>query len=479
MLRDFFKDSIIYTIPTVLSRGIALLLLPLYTRILSPTEYGVLDLFVVFGSLVNLTVALEISQGIARYYADGGTAQNKTLYASTAFWFTCACYLLFAVVSLTNVAWLAEAITGRTGYEKAFNIMILFLTVNGLFYLVQNQFRFELRSQTYCIVSIIFSLVTTASAIIFIFVFKLGLEGILLGMLTGSLVATTIGICNLRESFRPKFSPKHLKEMLVFSMPLVPSGIAVFVSLYIDRVMLSHFYSLNEVGIYSVAYRLACISGIVMLGFQGALTPLVYKHHKDIATPGHLASIFRFFLVFALLVFLSLVLFAKEILWALTTQAYYPAGALVIYMVPAVLLANMYIFSPGISIANKTKYILYINVSGAALNALLNWLLIPNLGMQGAAIATLLASLFVFLCYMISSQIFYYVHHQWKQIIVSVLFIFLLAALGPFLVSNDNSFIWIILSKLSLIFCGATLIVLTGLVKLDEIKRILKVFQTA
>ena len=156
MLRQFFKDSFIYTIPTILSRSIAFLLLPLYTRIISPTEYGVLDLLAVFGSFVNLTVAFEISQGIARYYADGPTAESKVLYASTAFWFTCFCYLIFAVLALANSDWLSKFITGDTHYQMALNIMVLYLTVNGLFYLVQNQFRWELRSKVYSLVSIVF-----------------------------------------------------------------------------------------------------------------------------------------------------------------------------------------------------------------------------------------------------------------------------------------------------------------------------------
>jgi O-antigen/teichoic acid export membrane protein len=478
MLRQFFKDSFIYTIPTILSRSIAFLLLPLYTRIISPTEYGVLDLLAVFGSFVNLTVAFEISQGIARYYADGPTAESKVLYASTAFWFTCFCYLIFAVLALANSDWLSKFITGDTHYQMALNIMVLYLTVNGLFYLVQNQFRWELRSKVYSLVSIVFSLVTASSAIMFAYVFKLGLEGILLGMLTGSLVATTVGLWNLKESFRLKFSSKCLKEMLAFSTPLVPSGIAVFVSLYVDRVMLNHFYSLNEVGLYSIGYRLASISGLVMVGFQGALTPLVYKHYKDAATPEHLATIFRYFIVFALFVFLGLALFTQEILWALTTEAYYPAGALVIYMVPATLLANMYIFAPGIGIVKKTKYILYINVVGAMANVSLNWLLIPCFGMEGAAIATLLGSFFVFSCYMVLSQKFYHVRHQWKPIVISVLLVCLLASMGQNLVSEDSGFIWVILSKLLLVICGAIFIILAGLVKQDEIKRVLKVFRT-
>jgi len=67
LIKFFVRDALIYTLPSVLSRGIGVFLLPIYTRIASPEELGALDLFLVFGNIVSLTVALEISQGVARF----------------------------------------------------------------------------------------------------------------------------------------------------------------------------------------------------------------------------------------------------------------------------------------------------------------------------------------------------------------------------------------------------------------------------
>ena len=69
MLRKLFKDSVIYTIPILISKGIGILIIPIYTRILSVSEYGNLDLLLVIANLVNLVVAFEISQGVARFYS--------------------------------------------------------------------------------------------------------------------------------------------------------------------------------------------------------------------------------------------------------------------------------------------------------------------------------------------------------------------------------------------------------------------------
>ena len=87
MLKLFFKNTFVYTIGGVLTRGVAIFLLPIYTNYLSPAEYGIIDLFIVIASIVNIIIALEISQGIARYYQDAkdekeATASNDRIFSS-------------------------------------------------------------------------------------------------------------------------------------------------------------------------------------------------------------------------------------------------------------------------------------------------------------------------------------------------------------------------------------------------------------
>ena len=77
MLKRFLKDSVVYSTSTLLSRGISILLIPLYTRFLQPEEYGALDLLTVMATIINYIVALEISQGVARSYSDAKTEKEK------------------------------------------------------------------------------------------------------------------------------------------------------------------------------------------------------------------------------------------------------------------------------------------------------------------------------------------------------------------------------------------------------------------
>jgi len=287
-------------------------------------------------------------------------------------------------------------------------------------------------------------------------------------MVTGALVGVVYGLWHLRRSFRFRFDVARLKEMLIFSAPLVPSSISVFISLYINRLMINHYLSLGEVGLFGVGFRLASIVGLVMVGFQGALTPLVFTHYREEQTPRQLALIFRVFLAFALLVFLSLSLFASEILYVMTTPAYYSAAQVVIYLVPAILLSNMYIFAPGIGIAKRTHLVLWINVGGASLNTLLNWLLIPQFGITGAAVATLLGSGCVFAAYMAFSQSLYRVPHQWRPLGLSVVVAAILAFWIP---KIELGAAWDITLKMTTLAGVGLLFVATGLVRMSELRK--------
>lgn len=452
-IRSFFRDSITYLIPSVISRGLSLFLVPLYTLVLIPSDYGVLDLLLAFGSFINLIVGFEVSQGVARYYPESANREDKILYASSAFWFTVMCYSTFLILSLSLSASMSTWMLGSRKYEIVFKLGMVYLWLNGLFYLIQNQFKWELRSKEYAWVSLIVSIGTAGFSVWLVYLLRWGLMGTLYGMIIGTSAGCLYGIWKLRDSFRFRFHKAHLQRMLQFSIPLVPAGLAAFVSTYIDRVMIKQYLSLTEVGLYGVAFRLASIISLVMIGFQGALTPLIYTYHREEKTPAQLAIIFRFFIMVSLTAFLGMSLFAKEIIMLITSPQYYDSYKIVKYLVPSILLLSMYIFAPGIGIAKKNKYILWISISGAILNTFLNIILIPFLGTTGAAFATLIASLISFVLYMTISQKLYYVPHQWKKLISCTGLAILLVVLGIYF---NHETIKDILIKSFLLLLGMT-----------------------
>lgn len=469
MIHRFFRDSAIYTIPTILSTGISLFLVPLYTRVLTPSDYGALDMISVFGSLIALTVALEVSQGVARFYQDEQTDDGRKAFASTALWFTVLMFTAFLIASLAFAPDLSLIVIGAPHLENVFRFGVVFIWVNGLFYLLKVQLRFELRSKAYSAISIVHSLSTAGASVLLAYVFHFGIYGFLAGMIIGTAAGALLGLWYLKATFQLHFDFIKLKTMLSFSIPLVPSSIAVFVSMYIDRLMINYYLSLEEVGLYGIGFRIASISTLALIGFQMALTPLVYKHYKDLETPHQLATIFRTFLAIAIVIFLILALFADVALWILTTPAYYAASQVVVFLVPAILLSQMYIFAPGIGIAKKTHLFIWINVGGAILNTFFNWILIPQFGYVGAGIATLLGYVCVFGVYMYCSQKLYYVPHNWKAIASAV---FVAAALVTIGLNLHFGFYLDMLIKAGLIVIMHGMFLFFDIINWNEIMRI-------
>src|SRR4051812_16977894 len=102
MIKKVLHDSSFYIIASFLTRGINILLLPLYTHILAPKDYGDIDMLYTFAAIINLVIALEISQALGRYLPDNPEEASQTPYISTGFWFTILVFILFGIVMIAG-----------------------------------------------------------------------------------------------------------------------------------------------------------------------------------------------------------------------------------------------------------------------------------------------------------------------------------------------------------------------------------------
>jgi O-antigen/teichoic acid export membrane protein len=451
MLRAGLRDSIIYGFASILSKGLAIFLLPIYTRVLDPSDYGVYDLLLTLAAFANLIIALEISQGLARFWGDLDSWTEKRKLASTALWFTALMYGAFLIAGLIWAAPLNTLIIGDERYLFAYQLAIVFIAINGIYLLLLNQLRWELRSKTYAFVSLGYAVMTLVFAAIFCLWFDMGLIGVIASQALSALITSFFCLKLLRKTLAFTFDFSKLKTMIIFSVPLVPAGLAVFVSLYINRYALLHFTSLADIGIFSIGSRIAGISMLLIAGIQTALTPLIYQHYKEIETPAEIARLFNWFLAIALTGCLFLSLFSKELLSLFTTSEYELSSNLIIYLAPAFLLSQMYIFSPGIAIRKKTNLQLYIMLLSALVSIVANWILVPIWGVLGAALATLITSLLFFSVWVYVSQSLYRIPYQWKSIVIATCTFTICTILGVLLSAAEFSIVFTLVLKCVLI----------------------------
>ena len=455
MLQAFLKNSLIYTLGHLLTSGIAIFLLPIYTRYLSPAEYGVIDLFIVIAAIVNLTIALEISQGIARYYQEAKNEKEKRKYTSSAFWFTILVYSLFFFLTFffsdTLTLWLLEDVSKK----GLFLLAIFAIVTNGIFYFTRNQLRWQIQPKDSVITSLVNVIMVAGITIYLLVLEELKVESIFIGQIIGNIAASLVAIFYARKSYGFTFCISRFKKMVSYSMPLVLSGIGVFIALYIDRIAIKDLLGLNELGIYGVGYRFAAVTFLVMAGFQQSLSPLVFKHYKERKTPSDISKIFNIFVIFALFVIAGAILFAKELVVLFTTEAYYGSASFIGILVMAVFFSHMYIFAPGIGIAKKTKIISMISISSAILNTILNYSLIPVFGLSGAAYATLISAVSTFSLYIIISQKYYLIPYQAKPILFAFIIV-LISSYGVVSIFDKIQFISIIVKIVYLLLAVVT-----------------------
>jgi O-antigen/teichoic acid export membrane protein len=458
MMRALARDTLIYGGAAIVSRGLSLILLPIYTRILSPGDYGVLDMVMVLGTFAILLVALEITQALARFYGETQDAAAKRRMASTTLWFTVTAFAIVFAAAFAAAAPLAGWLLGTPAMAGPLRIGLAGIAVNGIFYLAQNQLRFELRSGAYAAISLVYAFALAGFSITLGYGFGLGLVGVLWGQLAGAVAAAALGLYLLRESYGLEFDRTLLRSMLAFSLPLVPSGLATFITLYANRLLLNRLEGLDSVGIFGVGVRVAGAIALLILGLQSALTPLIYAHYREPETPRQLARLTEQFIALALTCCLGLGILSWEILALFAERRYMGAAPLVLLLAPATLLGQMSIFFPGIAIAKRTKLQLYIFLATAVATVGLNWLLIESTGLMGAAAATLLASLLFIALWAWTSQRLYPIPVSWGRIGAGCALFVVAAAAGLWLQSTGLPLLPLILAKgiLVLLFLAGT-----------------------
>ncbi len=420
-IKSLLSQASIYTFSNILSRSISLLLVPLYTKVLSPSDYGSVDILTVSCGLINLTIALEIHQAIARFYNEWTLADQKK-YISTAFIFTIVIYTLFSLFLIPFRINLSDFFLESNNKINIINETILVSWTSGVYYFTQSQLRWQLKAKNHAFVSIIFTVITTITTSILILYFHLGISGVLYGLIIGNLAGILLSIYFTRDLYINYFDFSRLFFLLKFSTPLVLSSVSVFISLYIDRILIKKMLSLNELGLFSIGYKFASIVGLLTTGINLAITPLIYKHYKDPTTKIKLQSIFLYYILFGSIIFVGITIFAETIILTFTTPNYIHAKNVIPYLVLTSLLASMYNFTPGLFIANKTKIVTYINILVAIINLCLNIFLIPIFGIIGAAIASLIGYILAFFIYIYFNQKFYPMNFQYSKIFAIIIF---------------------------------------------------------
>lgn len=430
-LHSYFVNTLIYSAGNILNKSIAFLLIPLYTRFLSPADYGVLEIFLIAGNILFILCTLGIGSGFLRTFLfESTTPGERTLAGATCFHFITALSLVFVTILILSSKNISLLFFKSSDYRAWFIVIFIAVFFQAGSLIPFQLYRAEKRSIRYVILNSVKFALILCCTIYFVVARKMGVAGVLYAHLLGLFVIYIANHIYFQAYLLPKFSFAVLAKMLRYGLPLLPGALALLIMTSTDRILLAHFCTHHDLGLYAMGFRFAMILELVLVNPFDQNWPTVHftvAKEKNARTT--FAKIFTYYLLFGSFLCLILILSAKVLIHTITTPEFYNAYTVVPILVFAVFIRGMSSsLGVGIGISGKSEYYAIAVVIAAALNAGLNFLFIPRYGMIGAAVATLTS----FVCLQIITFLFscslYPIQYEIKRIlkIVSALSISIL-----------------------------------------------------
>lgn len=430
MIQQFIKEGSIYSISTIATKGISLLLIPFYTAFFSPADYGVLDLLVVFSGVVNAFVSLQIGQATARFLADGNLTEfEKKSIGSTGITAVVWLYLM-ALILLLGISFFWEKWTNPAYPINTY--LFRLATINTVLHAISFQLFIHLRYRRKAKAYAILSFLQTIANMILIFILvvhgKMGIDAIYWASLLLVPFVLIIQFYLLKGELAWKIDWPSLRKMLRYSVPLIPAAIAMLVMEITDRLFIHHFLSVDALGIYGIGTKFPAAVGLLISSFSLALGPLVMQDYMHTETREKLRQLLTNYLRWGGLLIVLLSLFSSETLYIFTTESYLKGESVMPFMYFNYFVQGIVLFSLGLSLNNKTRIISLISIAAASLNFLANYWLVPTWGIVGAAFSTSIsATLFALFHFGISSTFYRII--SFKKMIFVIGFLLLLIIL--------------------------------------------------
>ena len=392
-LRHLASDSVIYGLSGVISRFLTIWLVPIYTRVFSPADYGVLALVTTTMSILGILAVLALDNSTHRWYWDTEDPDERKATVASWAWCQLGVACAFAALLIAFADPLAQLIVGEPRAAGLFRVAALSLPTAALPLVLNGWFRLQRRPKPAVTIAVGASLLQILLTIAFVLWLRLGLSGVFLAQVASSLAASAVAAFILRDWVSPRrFDRARLRAMLRYSLPLVPGGVAFWVVSTADRYFLRAFTSVSDVGLYSIGAAIALAVALVTGAFQQAWGPFALSIHKQPTARDTYARVFLAYIVVTSALAAGVSLFAREAVLLLAPRQYLAA---VIVVGPlsfsAVMIGLTYVAAIGPSIVKVTRPTGVAFAVAAVAGIGLNFLLTPRFGMLGSAFATLLS----------------------------------------------------------------------------------------
>jgi O-antigen/teichoic acid export membrane protein len=443
-LRRLATTGAAYTAASILSKVIAVALLPLYTRYLSPKDYGAAEILFAAVVTASIIVRLGLIEAILRFYYLDGEDPRRVVKATFAglFWLA----TLGALIALPLAGPLSEALLdpkelppGLSGGELV-RISIGGLWVLTMWEFMLTLFRLDERARAFFATTILNVVAAIALTVVLVVGLEEGARGLLIGSYAtgGAFVLALIALQWRRLSLWPE--PALLRRLFRFGLPTMPAEVSLYALNFADRLIIVRSLGLAEAGLYSLGVKFAQAVNVLVRGFQLAWPPLAYSIRDDDEARRVYATVVTLFVAGCGWVVAGMWLLSRWIVRALAAPEFFDSFEVIGLISVAVTLYALYLVLVVIlGRTGRTEFNLPAAVGALVVNVVLNLVLVPPLGIVGAGLA-LVASYLVVLGLMYAfTQRLFPVPYEWSRLLRVVLTVTALVGLAELLVPTDGA----------------------------------------
>jgi len=414
----------IYFAANLLTKSISFLLLPIYTRYLTPDDYGIISLGLAFVQLMLTLTQLGLLEAANRlyfrYYRDADQLKN---YLSTIFLTLLTSALLTCLVMTVFRTPLADAVFNRPGLEAYLLIAIWVAPLAQIIELVQIVLIASERPLAFVLVSSGRLLLIAVFSVTLVVGLQWGARGALSAHWLAALISALIALRFFRRYFRLTFKRAHMSEALRFGLPLIPGAMSGWLLSYIDRIFLSHYYSLSSVGLYTVGFTVGTIMSFGVSSIMPAWNPYFYKSLEDQTEIGRQRVVQGTTLLVTLftLAALALSLFAREIVTIMAAPEYREAYTVVPWIVLYYALGGLnQLVVLRLLFVNKTAWLSAVQFWAMGVTVAANFILVPLLDIAGAALAMTLSAIAALGVNMLLARRYSPLPYEWRAILKTI-----------------------------------------------------------
>ncbi|MEQ7218662.1 oligosaccharide flippase family protein [Vagococcus fluvialis] len=387
-LKKLFNNSIIFAIGNLGSRVISIVMVPFYTYVLTSKQYGEVDLYLTIISLLLPIATLSVPEAVLRFVMDEEQDEGEVFYNSSMLMSIGFGFLFFFFIFLSIFFSIPKE-------------LLFILLVQGIQVLLSQYIRGIGLVKEYAINGILMSFLLAIFNVLFMYIFSLGVNGYLFSIIFTNIISIFyfgryLELPNLLKN--KKFSKNLSKEIIKFSVPLIPNSVMWWVLNASSRFFILSLLGISANGIFAVANKIPTVLIIFQSIFFQAWQLSAIEESNSSDSNKYTSKVYNFFSSFMVLMTILLIIFSKFVILNFINPTYAEAWKYVPFLLLGVLYSSFSSFvGTQYIVLKKTSAILYSTLIGATTNVLFCYILIPIIGLQGASVSLFLGFFVVYI----------------------------------------------------------------------------------